>query len=383
MRSMITPMPPAAGVDPRPDATAQRDALIPVTRPTLPDAGRYARYVQGIFDRAWMTNAGPLVQELTARLEDYLAVENLLLVANGTLALQVAFRALDLEKVAVTTPFSFAATTSSLLWEGITPRFCDVKRGSPNLDPALLPGLLTDEVSGIVPVHAYGIPCDVDGIARAARQTGARVVYDGAHAFGVDRLGRSILGWGDASTCSFHATKPFHTGEGGAIVFRERAALERARLMINFGLPAGDRRVTEIGINAKMSEFHAAVGLCILDDIDQIIERRLICAALYRRLLEDHVELLVPRGIQSNGGYMPILLQSRARRDSMREILRGSGVEGRPYFFPTLNHTFGFGSAEDTPNAKDLSERVLCLPLFDGLGLPDVKRIAELVCTHC
>jgi dTDP-4-amino-4,6-dideoxygalactose transaminase len=339
--------------------------------------------VQGIFDRAWMTNAGPLVQELTARLEDHLGVENLLLVANGTLALQVAFHALDLEKVAITTPFSFAATSSALLWERITPRYCDVARRSPNLDPALLPGLLTDEVSGIVPVHAYGVPCDVDAIARAARQAGARVVYDGAHAFGVNRFGRSILGWGDASTVSFHATKPFHTGEGGAIVFRERTAFERARLMINFGLPAGDRPITEIGINAKMSEFHAAVGLSILDDIDQIIERRLACAALYRRLLEDHVELVVPADAESNGGYMPILLESRARRDLVRETLRGSGVEGRPYFFPTLNHSFGVGRAEDTPNARELAERVLCLPIFDGLGLPDVRRIAELVCSHC
>jgi dTDP-4-amino-4,6-dideoxygalactose transaminase len=224
---MITQTPSNVGFPPRPDATPQPGTLIPVTKPALPDAGRYARYVQGIFDRAWMTNAGPLVKELTARLEDYLGVANLLLVANGTLALQVAFRALDITRAAITTPFSFAATTSALLWEGIAPCYCDIQRKSPNLDPGLIPSQLRDEVSGIVPVHAYGIACDVEGIARAAEARALRVVYDGAHAFGVRHLGRSVLSWGDASTLSFHATKPFHSGEGGAIVFRDRGAYER------------------------------------------------------------------------------------------------------------------------------------------------------------
>jgi dTDP-4-amino-4,6-dideoxygalactose transaminase len=152
--------------------------------------------------------------------------------------------------------------------------------------------------------------------------------------------------------------------------------------MINFGLPAGDQRITEIGINAKMSEFHAAVGLCILDDINGIIERRLICAALYRRLLDEHVELVMPRSAESNGGYMPILLSSRERRDEVRRALRDAGIEGRPYFYPTLNRAFGLGREDDTPIARDMSERVLCLPIFDGLALSDVKSIAGIVRAH-
>jgi dTDP-4-amino-4,6-dideoxygalactose transaminase len=357
--------------------------MIPVTQPALPDAGKYARYVAGVFGRARFTNDGPLVQELSARIAEHLRVAHLILVANGTLALQVAFRVVGLRGRVATTPFSFSATTSALLWNGITPVYSDIERCNLALDPALLPRGADAAIGGIVPVHVYGIPCDYERIEAAAAGMGVPVVYDGAHAFGVDHHGRSILDRGDATALSFHATKPFHTAEGGAIVFRDRAALERARLVINHGLPAQDGRAIEVGTNAKMSELHAAVGLCILDDLPGIVERRLACAELYGRLLADHIELVrAPSSATSNGGYMPILLRSRKQRDEVREDLREAGVEARAYFFPALNDLFGLGG-NDTPVATDTAERVLCLPIFDGLEPADLRRIAALVRARC
>ena len=246
--------------------------MIPVTRPHLPEKSRYLGYISRCYENGQLTNNGPLVQELKARLEDYLGVQNLLLVANGTLALQIAYKTLGVSGKAVTTPFTFVATSSSLKWEGIEPVFADINGETLNLCPEKTKGVLDPDVTAMVPVHVYGNPCDVDAFDQIAEDHDLKVIYDAAHAFGVRLNGRSILQWGDAATLSFHATKVFHTVEGGAIVFKKREDYERACRLINFGYEEGE--IVDEGINAKMSEFHAAMGLSMLDEIETVLQKR-------------------------------------------------------------------------------------------------------------
>ncbi len=353
---------------------------IPVTRPYLPSLAKYTKYVEGVYDRCWLTNNGPLVQELTARLEARLGVSNLLLVANGTLALQIAFRALDITRAAVTSPFTFVATASALHWEHVTPVFAEVDAGSLNLDPAAAEAAITDEVTGIVPVHVYGNPCDVEGLAALAKRRGLKIVYDAAHAFGVDFRGESLLRHGDAATLSLHATKLFHTGEGGAIVFKDRAAWERAGRMINFGIDVSDGSIVDPGINAKLSELQAAMGLAMLDDLDMIIERRRAILELYARELNGAVQHQTwSEHANRNGAYAPILLKDEAQCLRLKARLESRGVEPRRYFYPPLARVPLYDHGAMTPIADNASRRVLCLPIFFGLEDADVLSICETV----
>ena len=353
---------------------------IPVTRPYLPSFATYAKYVEGVYERCWLTNNGPLVQELTARLEARLGVSNLLLVANGTLALQIAFRALDIRGAAVTSPFTFVATASALHWEGIKPIFAEVDAGSLDLDPAAAEAAITTEVTGIVPVHVYGNPCDVDGLADLARRRGLKLVYDAAHAFGVELRGESVLKHGDAATLSLHATKLFHTGEGGAIVFKDRAVWERASRMINFGIDVSDGSIVDPGINAKLSELQAAMGLAMLDDLDMILERRRAILDLYGRELDGAVQRQAwSDGATRNGAYVPILLRDEAQCLRLKARLEAQGVEPRRYFYPPLARVPLYDHGAVTPIADNASRRVLCLPIFYELSDDDVRAICRTV----
>lgn len=352
--------------------------MIPFARPYLPPRKRLDRYLDRIFESAWLTNDGPLVRELTTRLEQYLGVENLLLVANGTLALQIAFATLEIKGQAVTTPFTFPATSSALLWQGVGPRYAAIDPKTLNLNPHSVERSITESTSGLVPVHTYGNPCKVEAFSALAQRTGLKVIYDGAHAFGVRYKGESILRWGDASTLSLHATKLFHCGEGGAIVFRRYEDLVRAKRLINFGL--SDGVPTEIGINAKLSELHAAMGLAVLEDVDDIIQRRVEIVLRYTRLLANHTEL--PFRSESstlNGAYMPVLFSSLKERETVRLKLLQNEILARPYFstsldqLPIYSNTLKFDRV-----AEDAAERVLCLPLFYGLEDSEIDRIAKL-----
>lgn len=351
--------------------------MIPVTQPYLPKRATLDRYLDGIYERRWLTNNGPLVQELTARLEDYLGVRNLLLVANGTIALQVAFELLQIKGEAVTTPFTFAATSSALRWQGITPRYADIDSADLNIDPGLIEDRINEQTGAIVPVHVYGNPCKTEAIERIATRHDLPVIYDAAHAFGVQQGGESILGAGDVSTLSFHATKLFHTVEGGALIICDPEQYERARRMINFGFGT-DGDVTELGINAKMSELHAAAGLAMLESIDDIIKRRTAHVEEYRRSLSGHVEFQQRSGSE-NGAYMPVLLGSRERADAVDAHLRQFGIHGRRYFSPALHETHLFSGGDSCPVAGDVSRRVLCLPLYAELTLEQVRWIAGQV----
>lgn len=353
--------------------------MIQVTKPFIPDRATVDKYLDGICERAWLTNNGPLVQELTQRLETYLGVKNLLLVANGTLALQVAYKALGVENEAVTTPFTFAATPGSMKWQGITPRFADIDPNTLNLDPVQAEKAITKNTQALVPVHVYGNACDHDSFQELANRHHLRLIYDASHAFDVQYQGESLLNCGDAATLSFHATKLFHTVEGGAIAFKNQDDLERARSMINFGQsPETPNDIASIGINAKMSEFHAAVGLATLDSIDQIITQRTTLIQEYHRCLEGQVEF-PQRCSSENGAYMPILFATKEQTEAVDAHLQQAGVRARRYFSPALHETTAYGDGEKCPVASDAAERILCLPLYPELTLEDVQWITGQV----
>lgn len=357
--------------------------MIPVTKPYLPNREKLARYIDGIYERNWWTNNGPLLQELTRRLESYLGVDNLLLVSNGTVALQIAYRALGLgdgfeRQEAVTTPFSFVATASSLKWEGVEPVFVDIDRGSWCLDPVRIEGAITPSTRVIVPVHVFGNACDVEAIDAIAERHGLRVIYDAAHAFSVTYRGESILKRGDAATLSFHATKVFHTIEGGAICFRDTETFERAKKMMNFGF-ASSGTIEELGINAKMNEFQAAVGLCALDEIEDNLKGR---AAVWRRYKEGfggryQLQYRHPQ-VSNNYGYFPLLMDDEVAVLRVIDRLRRNGVSGRRYFYPSLD-SLGFGRSTGTEVARCVAERILCLPVDSSLDANDQERIVALV----
>ena len=264
---------------------------INITKPYLPNIDVYKSYIEQIYKNEWLTNNGPLVQKLEKQLESYLGVKNLLLVANGTLALNLAYKLLDIKGEVVTTPFSFVSTTSSLIWDSIKPIFVDIDAETMNLNPNLLHSRITSRTTAILPVHVFGNPCDVESIQATANKYKLKVIYDAAHAFGVKYKGQSILNYGDISTLSFHATKLFHTIEGGALIIKDDALYEKAKRMINFGLHGSD--ITCLGSNLKMNEFEAAMGLAILEDMDAIVDSRKKIWEYYYSNLINHFQLQI------------------------------------------------------------------------------------------
>ncbi|MFE8073402.1 DegT/DnrJ/EryC1/StrS family aminotransferase [Marinobacteraceae bacterium S3BR75-40.1] len=356
--------------------------MIQVTKPVIPELSKVTRYLERIHERVWLTNNGPLVQELTERLQDYLGVRNLLLTSNGTSALQVAYKALGVENEAVTTPFTFIATASSMQWQGVSPRFADIEAGTLCLSPAAAESSITPQSKAVVPVHVYGNPCDVEAFQGLREKYSLPIVYDASHAFAVKYRGESLLNWGDASTLSFHATKLFHTVEGGAIVFESDEVFANAQRMINFGLGEGPENIDLIGLNAKMSEVHAAYGLCLLESIDQILEKRTEILTAYHEGLDGVVEFPHWReGATQNAAYAPVLLKSEEQCLKVLESLKVIGVFARRYFYPSLSEleVFANQQTEHCDNAVSSARRVLCLPVYPDLAGADVRRIIEAV----
>ena len=360
--------------------------MIPVTKPYLPSREKLDKYLDGIYERHWLTNNGQLVRELTQRLEEYLGVENLLLVANGTLALQIAYRALGISDAkpdetpeAITTPFTFIATASSLKWDGITPVFADIDPATWCLDPENIEAAITANTRAIVPVHVFGNACDVEGIEAVAKKYNLKVIYDAAHAFGVTYKGESLLKHGDAATLSFHATKLFHCTEGGAIVFKHKEDLERARAMINFGI-TGPETIEELGINAKMNELQAAMGLCVLDEMEDNLTSRAKIWRRYKEALPDSVQLqLKPHDLDYNYAYFPVVFQSEEQAKNVEVVLKENGVLARRYFYPSLESVNCLGMFKAQPVSLDIASRILCLPIFDGLIELEQNRIINLI----
>jgi len=355
----------------------------PIVKPYLPCLDKYQNYIKDVFERNWLTNNGPLVQALEKRLAEYLGVEHILLVANGTLALQVAYAAFVIKGKVLTTPFSFAATASSLVWDNLEPEFIDIDKNSLNLDVNKISKEQLAEASAILPVHVFGNPCEVEKLASLAAKNDIKVIYDAAHAFASDFENKSVLNYGDAATLSFHATKLFHSVEGGAIIFKNKVDYDKARQLINFGFDSNNHPEF-IGINAKMSEVHAAMGLTVLDNIKHITTQRSELVNRYHQQLASLDANLIQfqtwheQGTR-NGAYMPIMLENEAAVLLLTEQLASEGIGSRRYFYPSLSQVEAYGMLGDTPIANDIASRILCLPLYTDLTLSDVDFICERV----
>lgn len=359
--------------------------MIPVTKPYLPSREKLDKYIDGIYERKWLTNNGPLVQELTKRLEEYLGVENLLLVSNGTLALQIAYRALGVHESvngkaaeAITTPFTFVATSSSLKWEGIVPVFADIDAETWCVDPKNIEQAITPQTTAIVPVHVFGNACDVEAIDEIAAAHRLKVIYDAAHAFGVNFKGESLLKWGDAVTLSFHATKVFHTIEGGAIIFKRKADLERAKKLISFGI-TGPETIDGLGINAKMNEFQAAMGLAVLDDVENVIQRRIKIKDFYTETLNSICTFQKKnQNVTENGAYVPVVLKSESALLDVVDKLKSTNIIPRRYFYPSLDSLDFFASKSNLNNSNQIASRILCLPIYASLSDSECERIVDV-----
>jgi len=357
---------------------------INVTKTHLPDREKYKIYIDRIFDSGWLTNNGQLVQELEKKLCNYLGVENLLLVTNGTMALQIAYKALGIQNEAITTPFSFVATTSSLVWEGINPVFADIDKYTLNINPDKIQERISRRTSAIVPVHVFGNACEIEKIQKIASENHLKVIFDAAHAFGVKYKNQSILNYGDASILSFHSTKVFHTIEGGAIVFKDKTIYNKAKLMINFGIPDYDK-ISELGINCKMNEFQAAMGLCVLEDINNILFKRKEFYEVYREAFSHKPQLQLQTLNEMgsyNYAYFPIVFESESKLMEIKNILNAAGIYPRRYFYPSLENLAYLKSNQVTPVSDSVSLRILCLPLYEGLNNNIQEKIIKIIRTN-
>ena len=354
--------------------------MIPVTRPFLPPKEKYTEYISDIWKRDWLTNMGPLSNELELKLKKQLAVQHLLYVSNGTIALQLAIRALNLSGEIITTPFSFIATTSSIVWEGCEPVFVDIDPLTLNIDPASIEAAITDRTSAILATHVYGNPCDVERIQDIANRHGLKVIYDGAHAFGVKLDEVSIFNYGDISICSLHATKLYHSVEGGLLITKDPRLLGRLAHMRNFGFD-GPEAFSCLGINGKNSEFHAAMGLVNLEYISDILEKRKGLTLLYRRMLNT-VNIAMPTWhlkATRNYSYFPVIFESRELTLKCFNALERKEVYARRYFYPSLAKILPYLPKRDMPVTDDISERVLCLPLYYDLSAEEVRLICRVI----
>jgi dTDP-4-amino-4,6-dideoxygalactose transaminase len=359
-----------------------------VTQPYLPPLKEFIPYLEEIWERKCVTNNGPFHQELEEELCAHLGVKHISLFSNGTLALITALQALRVTGEVITTPFSFVATTHSLHWNGIKPVFVDIDPLTFNLDPKKIEAAITPQTTAILPVHVYGIPCNIDAIEKIADIYGLKVIYDAAHAFGVKINGESVLQHGDLSILSFHGTKVFNTFEGGAIVSRDASMKRRIDFLKNFGF-ADEVTVVASGINAKMDEVRAAFGLLQLKYMRNVRLERNRIDHLYREALKDipGIEFReIPEGVESNYSYFPILIEPEfpLTRDQLYECLRQNGIYARRYFYPLISQFPAYrglpsSASANLPVANRIAERVLCLPIYPALTEGDVRRVIGVI----
>jgi dTDP-4-amino-4,6-dideoxygalactose transaminase len=352
--------------------------MILVTKTYLPNRKCFDKYVDCIYKNNWLTNFGPLEQELTKKLRDFLEIDNILLTSNGTLAMQVLYKALGLTGEVITTPFSFVATASSLIWEGIIPVFADIHPESLNIDPIQIEAKITTKTSAILPVHVFGRACDVDHIQNIANKHNIRLIYDAAHAFNTKiNNGLNILKYGDASTLSFHATKLFHTIEGGAVISNDANLIKECKKLINFGITGYDT-IQGQGTNSKMNEFSAAMGLAVLENIDYIIAERSRVDSTYRELLPANIIPKLVEFATNNYSYFPVLFKDEVECLLVRDTLLANEIMPRRYFFPSLD-TLDYIGMQCCPISRDISNRILCLPMYDSLTNMQIKKICNIV----
>ena len=353
--------------------------MINVTKTYLPNKAKYQKYVDEIYANGWVTNNAYLVKNLEKRLAKYLGVKNIVLVANGTVALEIAYRALDLKGCVITTPFSFVATTSSLVTNGLKPVFADIDPKTLNIDPDKIVKLISKNTSAIVPVHVFGNACDVKAIDKIAKTYNLKVVYDAAHTFGVNYKGESILNHGDISTLSFHATKLFHTIEGGALIINDDCLVEKVRYLINFGIEDVES-IPELGTNAKMNEFEAAMGLCMLDEMEEISQKRKDVFERYEKELTGLIQVQDKNThATQNYGYFPIVLKDEEQTLGLQKALNKQNIFPRRYFYPSLDTLSYIKPKQYSPISRDISSRILALPMYPELKENDQVKIINII----
>ncbi|MBL5930392.1 DegT/DnrJ/EryC1/StrS family aminotransferase [Lelliottia amnigena] len=360
-----------------------------ITSPLLPPLEEFIPYLEKLWESKILTNGGQFHQQLEQALADYLGVKYVCLFSNGTLALLTALQTLRISGEVITTPYSFVATSHSLLWNDLTPVFADIDPVTFNIDPDRIEELITPKTTAIMPVHCYGIPCDMERIQRIADTYGLKVIYDAAHCFGVKQDDISILNYGDLSVLSFHATKVFNTFEGGAIICHDAKTKQRIDYLKNFGF-ADETVVMAPGINAKMNEVQAAMGLLQLKYIDSALNERAIIYQRYVGLLRDvlpQIEFITPaENINWNYSYFPVLIREKSAvsRDEIYAALRQHDIYARRYFYPLISafpmyRHFPTANAQHLPVASEISYAVLCLPIFPGLSESDQTRIISVI----
>lgn len=353
--------------------------MLHVTKTFLPNKEKYQSYIDKIFEAGWITNNGPMVKELEKRLASFLGVKNIVLVSNGTVALEIAYRTLELKGFVITTPFSFVATTSSLVTNGLLPIFCDINSKTLNMDYKKIETLITPNTSAILPVHVFGNACDVEEIQEIADKNNLKVIYDAAHAFGVKYKEKSILNYGNISTLSFHATKLFHTIEGGALIINDNKLAQKARYLINFGID-GIESVKELGTNAKMNEFQAAMGLALLDEIEAVQNKREEDFKYYEKHLKNFVAFQrLQVDTNHNYSYCPILLKNEQQVLKIKEALSKNSIFPRRYFYPSLDTLPYIEPKQYCEISRDISSRILCLPMSYELLKNEQDTIISII----
>lgn len=359
-----------------------------VTQPYLPPLEEFIPYLEKIWESKILTNGGPFHQQLEQALCDYLGVKHVALFANGTLALVTALQALRITGEVITTPYSFVATSHSLLWNGIKPVFVDIDQNTLNLHPEKIEAAITPQTTAVMPVHCYGHPCDVDAIQKIADNYNLKVIYDAAHAFGVQDLGGSVLRHGDLSVLSFHATKVFNTFEGGAIICPDAKTKQRIDHLKNFGF-VDEVTVVAAGINGKMSEINAAFGLLQLKDIDAVLQKRKAIDSYYREAFSSVQGICCLSGSSktvANYAYFPVLINAEypLSRDALYQKLRDNNIYARRYFYPLISDFpmyRGLPSAapSNLPVARKAANEVICLPIYPGLDISEIDKIVSLI----
>lgn len=356
--------------------------MIPVTKSFLPPIEEYMAQVERAYNNQWLTNRGELVQELEQKLTDYLELQEsrILIMNNGTIPLQIALKLLGQGGEIITTPFSYVATTAAIVWENCTPVFVDIHPEYLTIDETLIEAAITEKTTCILATHVFGNPCNVEEIERIAIKHNLKVIYDAAHCFGVKYKGKSIFEYGDVSTCSFHATKLFHTGEGGAIFCKDSELYQQIFFSHNFG-HIGPHDFYGLGINGKISELQAAMGLAVFNHIGDILKERKVVVDYYDENLDFNRinKLKIKEKTIWNYSYYPIILESEDKLLEVQELLNKSNIYPRRYFYPSLNLLKYLNKTVNAAISEDISKRVLCLPIYFDVKIEHLIMICELL----
>jgi len=354
--------------------------MIYISKPFLPPQKEYDHLLKKIWKTDCLTNNGPFVKNFEVKFKNYLNLNSFAYVINGTTALQLAIRALDIEKEVITTPFTFVATTSSLIWENCKPVFVDIDKDSLNIDKDKIEQAVTKNTRAILATHCFGNPCEIDRIGEIAKKYKLKVIYDAAHCFGVEYKGKSIFNYGDISITSFHATKIFHTIEGGGVFSNNKKVMEKIKLMRSFG-KKNSEEFSEIGINAKNSEFHAAMGLCNLKYKKQILEKRENQFKKYESLLKGFLfkKQFINKKAKYNYSYFPVIFESEKNLLKIKKEMEKNKIFPVRYFYPPLNKLLYIKNKQKMPIAENISKRILCLPMYHELKENEQEKIVKIL----